>query len=106
MKLFRRASAVVILVLAAGFAYFVEPHIAISEVHATSREETIQAMWILSCGEEFLSERDAGEDSRLDLVLPERALSPERSPAAIKDNVFVISGYRYKRIRTNRFTGA
>lgn len=88
-----------------GLVYLYEPHIVVSEVRTTGAVETIHASWGMACGEEFISEIE-NENSlgRLQLVTPEGGEPLEQSVAAVQNNEFVITGYRYTTVRRNIFS--
>lgn len=90
-----------------GFVYVFEPYVVeVAEIRTTGRLETIYASFGLACGEEFISE-DGSQDheGRLHLVVPEGGKAIEQSDAAVPNNGFVITGYRYKTVRKNILNG-
>jgi len=96
--------AVLAVVWIGFFVYFSKPYIIeIDEVRTTGKIETIRAYWGRACGEDFLSEEDSG--IKLALVVPKGGITPGDSNAAIPDNLFIITGYRYKRILKNLLNG-
>jgi hypothetical protein len=94
------------VIVIGGLVYLYEPHILISEVRTTGALETIHASWGMACGEEFISEIESEHTIvRLKLATPEGGEPLEQSVAAVKDNEFVITGYRYTTVRRNIFSG-
>lgn len=92
--------------LIGGILYFSKPWISVSEVRATDNLETILALYGRACEEDFLSEFKNDESlGRLTLVLPEGGVGPEDTEAVVPDNVFEITGYRYKKVRRNLLSG-
>ena len=88
-----------------GLVYLYEPHIVVSEVRTTGALETIQASWGMACGEEFISEIENGHAvGKLKLATPEGGEPLEQSIAAVQNNEFVITGYRYTTVRRNVFS--
>jgi len=64
------------------------------------------ALYSRACEEDFISEFKDGESrGRLALVVPEGGIGPEDTNAAVRDNLFETTGYRYKRTRRNIFSG-
>lgn len=86
------------------FVYISKPYIIeIEQVRTSGRVETIRAYWGRACGEEFLSDKDSGV--KLTLTVPEGGKTPSDTHAAVPDNLFIITGYRYKSVQKNFLTG-
>ncbi len=107
LKVFAYSMAFLLVCSLGLVAYLVEPWVIQTEVMATGKRETIQGLYGLACGEEFIEEFSTDESSlgKLVLVVPEGGIAPEETRAAVKDNLFVLAGYRYKIRRRNVFTG-
>lgn len=96
--------AILVMIWSGLFIYFTEPYIIeLEEVRTTGKQETIQAYWGRTCGEDFISEGQPG--TRLTLVVPENGITPADTHAVVPDNVFIITGYRYKSIQKNILNG-
>lgn len=97
-------SLAVIATLSALSIYLSRPWIIeIAELRSTGELETIHAYWGRACGEDFLSEE--ATLLHLDIYVPQGGMTPAESGATVPDNLFVITGYRYKRIEKNYLTG-
>jgi hypothetical protein len=93
------------VIVIGGLVYLNEPHIRVSEVRTTGALETIHVSWGMACGEEFISEiENENTIGRLQLVTPEGGEPLEQSVAAVQNNEFVITGYRYTTVRRNIFS--
>lgn len=86
------------------FVYLSKPYIIeIDEVRTTGKLETVRAYWGRACGEDFLSEGRPG--TKLILTVPEGGITPRETNAVVPGNLFIITGYRYKRVQKNLLNG-
>lgn len=96
--------AVLAIVWLGLFIYLSRPWIVnIEESRTTGKLETIRATWGRDCGEDFLAEENSG--LKLTLVVPDGGKTPGQTRAAVPDNEFIITGYRYKRVQKNLLSG-
>lgn len=102
----RRVAAALIVSMIGGLVYLAEPYVAVSEVRTTGNLETVRGIYGRACGEDFISGYEGDRSlGRLALVVQEGGIGPEETDAVVPDNVFEITGYRYKQVRRNLFTG-
>lgn len=103
------------LFLAGLYVYVAKPYINRHEWRASAQPTTIEVVYVaMACGEhsprlyEAVAQNDSSQDwsrSPTLLALPKGIPSPEDSEFAVGGNVFVLTGYRYRRKETNILTG-
>ena len=104
------------LFLAGLYFHVAKPYINRHEWRASEQPTTIEVVYVnMACGEhsprlyEAIAQNDGSQDwnrSPTLLALPKGIPSPEESEFAVGGNVFVLTGYRYRRRETNILTGA
>ena len=102
--------------LAGLYVYVAKPYVARHEWRESAQPTTIEVMYVaMACGEHSprLYELVAGADGAGQwshtptlLALPDGMASPEDTQYAVGGNVFVLTGYRYRRRDRNILTGA
>jgi hypothetical protein len=97
-------AAIAIAVLGA-FVYFHKPYVEVTEVRASSEAETVQVTWNIGCEDSYY---EAVDGRRYLPNVPVGGKNPEDffgGIAMVPGNRLNLTGYRYKALLKNIFTG-
>jgi len=88
------------LLFAGLYIHMNEPYLSVTEVRAANTPETVEVAFIVACEDAYF----ADERFKYDPLLPDETDLP--TGIHLSGNRFVFTGYPYKLIRRNIFTGA
>lgn len=96
--------AVIAIAVLGAFVYFRKPYLGVTEVRA-KEPESVQVTWNIGCEESYY---EAIDGRRYLLIVPAGGKNPEDffgGMAMVPGNRVSLTGYRYKALLRNIFTG-